>query len=80
MLKGKFWIIKKFAVLVVLAAGLFYAVSFDTNPVKAVQCCTVCDSLSESCSNFCDSFPSHPHCRVCSQQVANCFKDCDPGC
>lgn len=80
MLVSSFKLIRKLLVLAVLLSGLALAGLLQDQPVKALQCCTVCDSLSESCSNFCDSFPSHPHCHVCQQQASHCYHTCDPGC
>jgi len=79
-LKSNLNLVRKFIVLGAMLGCLLFALSFDKQPVQALQCCTVCDSMSESCGNFCDSFPEHIHCKICSQQAANCYHNCDPGC
>jgi len=80
MLVSSFKLIRKLLVLAVLLGGLALLGLQQGQPVAARQCCSFCDVMAESCENFCESFPSHPHCHVCQQQVVNCYDGCDSGC
>jgi hypothetical protein len=80
MLVSSFKLIRKLLVLAVLLGSLAVVGLQKGQAVSALRCCTICDTLAESCENFCEFNPDHPHCHVCAQQVLTCYNSCDPGC
>ncbi len=75
-------LVRKFFLLAMLIGCLTVLTNnFSGNKVSAAGCCTVCDSVYDSCIELCDIRGGKPACyQACDTRYGRCYATCDPNC